>query len=322
LLSRFFRVTLICLLFPVIALSFLVPGPVSAVSSPNSTTILEVAVFRNIKEIGDQLYYVRYDINYGSEPLEPASDIFQLVIYDSLGTTVLYSRDVNYYQHNIISIYLTAAQALIWDSNYKLRLQGKIGAFLSLIEDINMDTWTLNGPDYHEEVDIESFIVDQATRLETDWGITLLNTYTQLNSTGSIVFNDGIPGLGVYYPSLYETSTSIPETTFTNWTKAYVSTLGAHEGTPLHNTMIALGGFIGVTGDWMAFWLTLMAAFVLGGIVYTFSGSSAASLTFAFFVLPAAVWLGLGTALFNLMAILLIVLAIGFGIVFILARFA
>ena len=101
-----------------------------------------------------------------------------------------------------------------------------------------------------------------------------------------------------------------------------MGTLGAHEGTPLHNTMTALGGFIGVTGDWMAFWITLMAAFVLGGIVYTFSGSSAASLTFAFFALPIAVWLGLGTALFNLMAVILIVLAMGFGIVFILARFA
>jgi hypothetical protein len=72
----------------------------------------------------------------------------------------------------------------------------------------------------------------------------------------------------------------------------------------------------------MAFWITLMAAFVLGGIVYTFSGSSAAALTFAFFALPAAVFLGLGSVLFNLMATIFIVLAIGFGIVFILARFA
>jgi hypothetical protein len=314
-------VGLIALLSCFISISFIFP--VEAISDPdNGTRILDVAVFRNIKETGDQLYYVRYDVSYLTEPTEPASDAFQMIIYDVAGTTVLFSRDLNYYQHNIISIYLTAAQALTWDSNYIIRIQGKVGLFLLLVEDINMDTWTLNSSDYHEETEVESYMLDQASILEVDWGLTLLNTSNQLNSTGAIAFNDGIPGLIMYYPTLYGTSTSVPTIIWGNWTQAYVTTLGTNQGTRLHDTMAALGGFIGVTGDWMAFWVTLMAAFVLGGIVYTFSGSSAAALTFAFFALPAAVFLGLGSVLFNLMATIFIVLAIGFGIVFILARFA
>ena len=320
-LSRLLRVGLIALLSGFIYLTFILP--VYAISNPdNGTRILDVAVFRNIKETGDQLYYVRYDVSYLTEPTEPASDAFQMIIYDVAGTTVLFSRDLNYYQHNIISIYLTAAQALTWDSNYIIRIQGKVGLFLLLVEDINMDTWTLNSSDYHEETEVESYMLDQASILEADWGLTLLNTSNQLNSTGAIAFNDCIPGLINYYPTLYGTSTSVPTVTWGNWTQAYVNTLGANEGSKLHATMSALGGFIGVTGDWMAFWITLMAAFVLGGIVYTFSGSSAAALTFAFFALPAAVFLGLGSVLFNLMATIFIILAIGFGIVFILARFA
>jgi len=330
-------VGLIALLSCFISISFIFP--VEAISDPdNGTRILDVAVFRNIKETGDQLYYVRYDVSYLTEPTEPASDAFQMIIYDVAGTTVLFSRDLNYYQHNIISIYLTAAQALTWDSNYIIRIQDKVGLFLLLVEDINMDTWTLNSSDYHEETEVESYMLDQASILEADWGLTLLNTSNQLNSTGAIAFNDGIPGLINYYPTLYGTSTSVPTVTWGNWTQAYIATLGANAqigydplfplapatGTSvgLKATMSALGGFIGVTGDWMAFWLTLMAAFVLGGIVYTFSGSSAAALTFAFFALPAAVFLGLGSVLFNLMATIFIILAIGFGIVFILARFA
>ena len=320
-LSKFLRVGLIALLSGFIYLTFIVP--VYAISNPdNGTRIIDVAVFRNIKETGDQLYYVRYDVSYLTEPTEPASDSFQMIIYDVAGTTVLFSRDLNYYQHNIISIYLTAAQALTWDSNYIIRIQGKVGLFLLLVEDVNMDTWTLNSSDYHEETEVESYMLDQASILEADWGLTLLNTSNQLNSTGAIAFNDGIPGLINYYPTLYGTSTSVPTVTWGNWTQAYVTTLGTNEGSKLHATMSALGGFIGVTGDWMAFWITLMAAFVLGGIVYTFSGSSAAALTFAFFALPAAVFLGLGSVLFNLMATIFIILAIGFGIVFILARFA
>ena len=320
-LSRLLRVGLIALLSGFIYLTFILP--VYAISNPdNGTRILDVAVFRNIKETGDQLYYVRYDVSYTTEPTEPASDAFQMIIYDVAGTTVLFSRDLNYYQHNIISIYLTPSQALTWDSNYIIRIQGKVGLFLLLVEDVNMDTWTLNSSDYHEETEVESYMLDQASILEAYWGLTLLNTSKQLNSTGAIAFNDGIPGLINYYPTLYGTSTSVPTVTWGNWTQAYVNTLGANEGSKLHATMSALGGFIGVTGDWMAFWITLMAAFVLGGIVYTFSGSSAAALTFAFFALPAAVFLGLGSVLFNLMATIFIILAIGFGIVFILARFA
>ena len=320
-LSRLLRVGLIALLSGFIYLTFILP--VYAISNPdNGTRILDVAVFRNIKETGDQLYYVRYDVSYTTEPTEPASDAFQMIIYDVAGTTVLFSRDLNYYQHNIISIYLTPSQALTWDSNYIIRIQGKVGLFLLLVEDVNMDTWTLNSSDYHEETEVESYMLDQASILEAYWGLTLLNTSNQLNSTGAIAFNDGIPGLINYYPTLYGTSTSVPTVTWGNWTQAYVNTLGANEGSKLHATMSALGGFIGVTGDWMAFWITLMAAFVLGGIVYTFSGSSAAALTFAFFALPAAVFLGLGSVLFNLMATIFIILAIGFGIVFILARFA
>jgi hypothetical protein len=321
LLSKFLRLGLIALLSGFLYLTFIIP--VYAILDPdNGTRILDVGVFRNIKEAGDQLYYVRYDVSYLTEPTEPASDAFQIVIYDIPGTSVLFSRDLNYYQHNITSIYLTAAQALTWDSNYIIRVQGNVGLFVTLIEDVNMDTWTLNSSDYHEETEVESFMLDQAAILEADWGLTLLNTSNQLNSTGAIAFNDGIPGLIYYYPTLYGTSTSLPTVTWGNWTQAYVNTLGTHEGSKLHATMTALGGFIGVTGDWMAFWLTLMAAFVLGGIVYTFSGSSAAALTFAFFALPIAVYLGLGSALFSLMGTIFIVLAIGFGIVFILARFA
>ena len=294
----------------------------TAPANPDSIAILDAKVFRDIKVANDQLYFVRYDVSYTTEPTQDADKCFQMVLYNNAGTLVLYSRDLLYYQHNIFSIYLTPAQALVWDSNYKVRIQGKVGVFSPIVEDVNMDTWTLQGDDYLQQTDFAAYMIYSAKELEDDWGLTLVTYADKLNETGAITFNDAIPGLSQYYPDLYETVVSVPVAPASNWTYAYITTLGTHEGTNLHNAMIALGGFVGITGDWMAFWIILLGGFVLGSIIYAFSGSSAASLGFAFAALPLGVWMGLGSALFNLMAVIVIILAIGFGIVFILVRFA
>lgn len=305
--------------------------------------IREILVFRDIKEEGDRLYFVRYYINLSGfyEPEFPPEENFELVLYDTTGTIVLASRAITEYYNGITSIYLTKdqagsikGQALLWGGAYIIRLQGQFGIFPDLIEDVNMDSWVLDSYDYYEETDFEISMYKQAELLS--WEIyssatDLTTVNKRINQVGSYIFTDAVPGIMIYYPNLFSLVVSIPEGSLTNWTKAYINTLGANTqiATPaptgtagLRDTIAALGGFIGVTGDWMAFWLTLMAAFVLGGIVYTFSGSSAASLAFSFLVLPFAIWLGLGSALFNLMATIFIVLTIGFGIVFILARFA
>lgn len=314
---------LLCLL-PLVVAAFVYSSTsvIAAPANPNSIAVLDAKVFRNIKITGDQLYLLRYDISYTVEPTELASSCYQMVLYDNAGAVVLYSRDILYYQHNIISIYLTPAQALTWDSNYKVRVQGKVGVFSPIIEDVNMDTWTLQGDDYLQSTDFEAYIITVAEALEADWGLTLVTYSNKLNDTGAATFNDAIPGLSQYYPQLYQTAVSVPTAPASNWTYAYITTLGTHQGSALHATMTDLGHFVGITADWMAFWAVLMGGFVLGSIVYAFSGSSPAALAFAFMMLPLAVWMGLGSALFNLMAVIVIILAIGFGVVFILVRFA
>ena len=138
--------------------------PVFAVADPDDIGIGDVYVFDNVLETNDILVYVRCDVNYGTEPGEDAEDTFQMAIYDTDGTTLMDGcvRALNYYQHNIISIYLDADDnVLTVGEAYRVRIMGNPGLF-DLEENVNMDTWTLSTGDYRDVGLFAGIVVAQA----------------------------------------------------------------------------------------------------------------------------------------------------------------
>ncbi len=214
-LSRLFRVVGLVLLLGVAVVT-----PVLAIDDPTDTSIKSAKVFQSIFSDDDMLFFVRYDVNYSSDPDEPADETFVVSLYDTDGTTLLYQRELNYYGLNIISIYLTPVQAagLTWENEYVIKVMGNPSIFDELTEGVNMATRSLSPSNDYISGDMDTsrgflgqFCIDTAKVLQADWGITLVTGSDKLNVQGSITFNAAIPGLYTAVPGIYSTAVAPPE---------------------------------------------------------------------------------------------------------------
>lgn len=248
----------------------LVATPVWAVANPDSISIGDVFVYRNELETGDTLIFVRYDVSYASEPSQNADETFQMAIYGTDGTTLLFTRPLNYYQHNVISIYLAADEnTLTWGSAYYVRIMGNPLIFSPLIEGTNMETRVLASGDYRDTDDLGPDMVDQAETLEADWGTTLLNSSNKLNSTGSIYFQEAVPGLSAMVPDIFQLTTSYFVYEKSNFTEEGLNQTKHNLPVSLNNTLTGLDGLMGVTNhNFGHFGWAVLMGLVLAGVVY------------------------------------------------------
>ena len=291
-----------------------------APGNPASTTIGDVYVFRSLVDTGDQLWFMRYDVSYTTIPSELPEDTYLMAIYAVDGVTLLFTQPVHYYQHNIISIYLTATQALTWNGAYVVRIMGNPGVFDPLIEGVNMRSRTLGAGDYYELVDLAGIMVQQAQILQTDWGITLLNPTGTLNVTGATYFDEAVPGLRNIVPEIYQVTTSYPSVTKTDWNHTYEEELLAKRGPSLNSSFINISTWLGTTPDWIATGWAGMLAIMVGGGVFSTTKRPDWSILFAGLAIPALVYVGIVSL--NLYVAILFVILIGFGIFMIMGRFA
>lgn len=300
-------------------LTVTIGGNAKAISDPDYVSIGDVAVFTGLVQTGDQLFFCRYDVSYNSTPDEDADETWQMAIYTPSGNFTSYSRPLNYYQHNIISIYLTADQALTWGAEYQIKIMGNPALFDPLVEGTNMRTQTLSSGDYHYLAQLGGFLISQADIVGTDWGIALLTSGDLLNTTGATYFLKAIPGLNSIVPEIFQVTTSIPSLGEYNWTTNQTTTFSEHKGTILEDALDDIGSIFGIDGMWVGIALFGMLAGLLGMIGYGATGQAGGALAFGAFALPVAVWMGIFDLV--LFIIIIIVMAVIFGIIFILGRF-
>lgn len=241
-----------------------------AIANPDSISIGDVYAFESVLEDGDILVYMREDVSYASQPSEDSEDTFLMAIYDTDGTTLLFSRALNYYQHNMISIYLDADDnTLVSGTAYKVRVMGNPAIF-ELEEGTTMDTRVLTAGDYRESADLAGIIVAQAEIFEDDWGTTLLSSNDKLNSTGSYYFLKAIPGLSAMIPSVFSLSSS--SLTYTRNTSLNTSGLNqTRDKNPvsLNSALAGLSAMFGITNDpFGEFGWYMFFALVVAGVAY------------------------------------------------------
>ena len=300
-----------------LVLLFLVVSSAWAIANPTNTNIGDTFVFRNVLVSGDQLFFVRYNINYGSVPSESATIAFQMAIYDTDGVTLLFVRPVNYYLENIISIYLTPAQALTWNATYLVRIQGSPALFPVLTEGINRATVTLNAGNYREGGDLGEVMIAQATILQEDWGLTILTAADLLNATGATYFIKAVPGLNTMVPDIFQTTSyTYPEPSKVG-NQTYINQTLLHVGPNLTNAIVGVAAIFGASEGGAGFWMACIGGMLLGGIVYAATKRPDWSVAFVVVGLGVIGLAGVGTQTF--IAFLWVVLALGvlFGLLWI-----
>lgn len=297
-------------------------GLVGAIGNPDYVQVNAVFVFRDLLESDDQLYFVRYDVSFATNQTENAEDTWQMALYNEDGSTLVTTRPLNYYQHNIISVYLSASEALTWGAEYVIRIMGMPSVYANLTEDINVDTWVLGSGAYYEGSELGGTMVSQAGILEADWDIVLLTAQNRLNTTGAVFFSEAVPGLGSMVPEIFETASVRESTDTVPWSRNYTESLVARTGGRLSAAMTSLGSAVGLSGNWMSSWMVSVLFLVAAGVVYSSTRNPMWALVVAFPFVVMTAFVGLGGETM-LLVVLLIVLALTvlFGLVFILPRF-
>lgn len=296
-----------------------------AIDNPNSTSINNIYVFRNVGETGDWLIYCRYNVDYTTIPPEPANETFEIAMYDTLGTTLIATRNLRYYQHNITSLYFTAAEAasegLVWEDAYIIKVRGSPAVFAPLVENVNQKTSVLGASSYYEQTEFTARMLTEAEILQADWGITLL-TGGYLNSTGATYFTYAIPNFSQFAPDAMYSTAYYPSVSNITYPTDYEESLHTHTGPRLEAAIIDLADWLGVTEDWMAIWLVCIAYLVMAGTVYAVTKDPGVAMLVSTPIVVVAAWLGVGISWLTILIAVAIITGILFGIHFILGKFA
>ena len=290
---------------------------VFAIANPTSIVTSSVVVFTNVLGTGDQVVFVRYDVNYAVDPTENANTTYMMAIYAVDGTTLLYTRPLTYYQHNITSIYLTSAQALVAGGAYTVRIMGNPAVFDPLVENTNMDSWVLTGSDYQDGTLMGDFLLGQAAILEADWVITLLTASNKLNATGGLTFKTAIPGLNEMTPEIFSTTSVTPGLSNNSFNNSYGNTAAARIGT-MNVAFADIGAWLGISQLWAQVMVCGIGSFVLAGVMFAATRKPEMGVVGAGISLVAFGWMGWFPL--QVLMIGLAVIAIFFGIIFIMAR--
>lgn len=291
----------------ILLISIVFPTSVYAIANPDSITMHTSKVFQGIFESGDLLFVASEDVAYASEPTENAEYTFSLNLLDE-SNNLIASRPLNYYQYNVHSIYLTAAQVtslgLVYGSAYKLRVTGNPAFFSTLTENVNIDTQILASSDWNTDGTYTAkyllmlHCIDIAEALESDWSITLITTTSEgnsvLNSTGGVVFLDAIPSLNNAIPDLFQITTSVIGVDQTSGSAVLSanSTLEKRLGTSIANAFDGIGDFFGFGQQISAGMWIMLFALTITSIVFLNSGNSAGAMVLTIPVIMMGTYLG------------------------------
>jgi hypothetical protein len=309
------------ILIGMLALAILT-SPLYAIANPDSISIDSGEVFQNIYETGDMLFVMRGDTAYASEPSEDVSDAFLMTLIDTDNTTLLLSREMNQYQESVNSIYASAAQVaslgLVWESAYRIRLTGNPALFPVLLEGTNLATKTLALSDWNADGTLTSLellrlhCLDIAAALETALATTLTTTTaegnTVLNSAGTALFLEGMPGLSTPLPELFQLSSAIPRvpSTKSNATYALQSRIDNRLGPAIGGALTGIGTFLGIGQNSAAGLWAIIFLLTIASIVFLNTSNSSAALVLAIPVVVLLTYLGaIAEAITYVLAILI-----------------
>lgn len=298
------------------------PAVVLALDNPDSVSIGEAYVFEDVLETGDQLFFIRYDVEYSPSPNTSAEETWQAALYEDGGGLVA-SRPLNYYQHNIISLYLDAGDAITTGDPHEIRVMGMPSVFDNLTEGLNMRTHTCSAGEYKEGDTIGSYMITVAGTLQTDWGITLLSSNDKLNDTGAAFFTDAVPGLGTIDPTIFQTTQRTLTPSDPNWNISYPEELEARSGEGLREAINGTMLIFGVEDEfWGVAFIAVILLVLISAPIYASTRQPSLGIAAAMPVIFGLAWLGLGGDTFlQWLLIIFFIAAVIFALMFHLRHF-
>lgn len=232
----------------------------------NLPQIQDIKIFEGFKSTGDWLIVIRYLNRF--TPYYDTYDVkqyFALQLLD-IGGTIRASSACPAWGNKVGCIYLAPDQvtALNWGSAYTVRIYGTFTGNPYTSYTLQSTDWV--GVDLTK---LDSWVITSSGVIGTYYS-TLLTTNIStrgevLNSDGANIFNNGIPGLMLKRPDLFQISKSNPAgstTTFTQTNRK--SNYADIVGTDTANILLAIGDLINVDGRTMGAIICVGLMVILG----------------------------------------------------------
>lgn len=203
-------------------------------------TVDRIRVYRNLLETGDVFIIFLADIPYATWPDTPVTETFIWQLIDTDGTTVLgsttgYAYNNDGFNYNVYSMYFDAADALVWETAYTIRLSGNPAVFLAppsynftiaASDYTNLVTSSDNQAALAVEVLYLANDLNTKWGLETDYRLTLeTETGTVLSIYGEDVFRGAAYGIQGLAPAAFRFVISNITATDRSWNTTYVTDL-------------------------------------------------------------------------------------------------
>lgn len=322
-------VVLACLLVGFLLL--FTSGTVLAISNPDSISILSVRVFEGLWVEDDMLFVVEYDVEYTVDPTEDPDETFAVGVWNATLAKGP-DRPLNYYQHNIISVYLTPDQVTdfgyVLNDSLKVRVFGNPSYFATLTEGVNMRTSTLTSSHWINggtlaltRTHLGNWCITLAETLEASWGVTLLTSNDKLNSVGKAKFNEAIPGLETICPDIFQVATAYPTVPAGPGDPVHEEELLTRMGARLEGSMRGLSTWI--LGSDTHYLLIAgiclgVVYFILAGRIFIATGSVPGAIVVSMPFLIVGNLVGLLPLSFTFIAAFLVMVT--FGVTFVLGR--
>jgi hypothetical protein len=206
---------LVLLLIVILSLGLSMPAFATS-SLPDSISITNSYVNRNLIETGDALFLFVYNIAYTSYPTTPADQAFVFSMFTPDGSTEIgnalpYPYVNQGYGYGLVAFYYSAADAIVYNSAYRLKITSNPLEFSSSIT----YTYIVPSSAYSSAVTqsenqtvLAQRIFTIANLLQTRWGTNYDLTSQQdalivLSSQGEAYFRNTVYGLQVLAPSVF-----------------------------------------------------------------------------------------------------------------------
>jgi len=227
-----------------------------------SPSVDDVKVFIGYEETNDWLIVATYNISGGNTAdctntscCDIYSHPWKIQLLGTDGVTVLTENTILQCGMRPASIYLSnaSASALMWGTNYSVKIYGNWGALPSGKRTINATDWIGNNL-----VGLNQWVISKAKVIQTFDVETYVDTvpvYGEvLNVDGGYIFDTGIPYLSHYRPDIFEITTeTVPITYILTNESAYASGLWNQPlvdvwGAPIAAALTNTGYYFGVSG--------------------------------------------------------------------------
>lgn len=190
------------------------PVAVLAIALPTSYSIDSIEAYRHVVEQNDQLYVIKYEINYAVLPTESAQESWLVRLMDGaneLGVTSPFAYHTNGYGKGIATIYFSANSTPAWAGAYSVRLEGNpllvwAGGVPPSTSSAIFAKWSTSTSISSTSTELRLRILYLANELTTSWSTNLTelsNGVTVLSASGEYYFESLFPVLRTVCPQLF-----------------------------------------------------------------------------------------------------------------------